>query len=779
MSTPRKPVVPSSTPTTPRTKTTSTRGGASQTPAQGPRTRTTSTRGSSSVNPATARTRTTSTRGTATLAPPRVIGSSSRSKSPGRVPVRPPSPQPDPKSPLSIREAIALKRAQAKRAQSGSKTLKHEPLAEDIPREVQVDEVELSRWSISDSIERARSSGNLNLSSRSLSSPPTALFEIHLGVTPKPLNLAPKETEDELRAGKTKERAQTAWFEAVDLTALKLRDNVIVEIQPEISLFGSLKTLDLRNNRLTILPDTLGDLVNLVVLDLSSNQLTSLPTDIATLPMLTTLDVSSNQLTTLPLSVVASSSSSSNSASSFFAPATIERASKPLPSLRQLLASGNKLVANNVPVKDLPPDLSKCDLGNNPLGMAKNLVHALSQLSKLKQVILEGTNLTNDSFAAVKGFATLELLDLGKTKVTEKVGEIFPGRPISWEGEEIEDGVRVILGSRIKKEPWEIIAEKGRSRKAQTIPDSQQAEPLKEAWEVEAENGLLTEGGRRRARAAAAQLSSVDLSPTARSSSSSSQNPSPTPTLTQYYDSAVSALTLPRSLPRAHTRSRSLAPMLSDGSDPTVPAPTLPLPVIVSQPFASTLRVLVLSNRRLDPSFILPANIVESEPLLPALEELRLDCCSLCDSVSVLVSDDSHKDPIFSILASLFPSLTSLDLSDNKLTCLSGVRALLIPDPARKTRGLKALKVRGNRISDLMGLEAVAQVLKSEGRVEAWRLEELDIRDNEIAKLPPMLGYLPLDVLLVEGNTFRVPARRVWEREGTKGLLSWLKDRVE
>ena len=26
---------------------------------------------------------------------------------------------------------------------------------------------------------------------------------------------------------------------------------------------------------------------------------------------------------------------------------------------------------------------------------------------------------------------------------------------------------------------------------------------------------------------------------------------------------------------------------------------------------------------------------------------------------------------------------------------------------------------------------------------------------------------------------FRVPQRRVWEREGTKGLLSWLRGRVE
>lgn len=28
-------------------------------------------------------------------------------------------------------------------------------------------------------------------------------------------------------------------------------------------------------------------------------------------------------------------------------------------------------------------------------------------------------------------------------------------------------------------------------------------------------------------------------------------------------------------------------------------------------------------------------------------------------------------------------------------------------------------------------------------------------------------------------HSFRVPQRRVWEREGTKGLLGWLRGRIE
>ncbi|KIJ56934.1 hypothetical protein M422DRAFT_198273 [Sphaerobolus stellatus SS14] len=828
MSTPRKQTQPSSILSS-RVRTTSTRGGASQLPTRTAisipratpsiptspatptaiRVRPTATRGSAPSSPATARTRTTSTRGGATssLAPPKSPAPSARAKSPARPQTRPPSPSTERKAaPLSIREAIALKRAEAKKAQlQPSKALKREPSIDDIPGKPQisefreVDEVELSRWSIKDSIERARSSGSLNLASRDIYCIPSALFETHLGITPEPLKLAPKEKEEELLAGRTKERAQTAWFEAVDLTVLKLRDNAIIEIQPEISLFGSLKLLDLRNNRLTYIPDAIAELMNLVTLDLSHNQLTSLPLDIATLPFLTTLDISSNQLTTLPLSTASSSTSQSNHKSAaFFAPATINRAAEPLPCIKYLIASNNKIEASNIPTDDLPLDIVKIDLGNNPLGNANAFMDALSRLTKLKQLFLASADIQEESFKGIMGFQSLELLDLGKTKISEAVQEVFQGRPVSFEGEsDVAGEVKIILGNRIQKEKWEIEAERRGRRaqpkghasqpKEQTPQPREQPEPLKEAWEIEAEMGLLTEGGRRRARAAAATAGAPTSSP-ANATSTPSESPviaggSPNSPLTQYFEVRSLTLTLPRALPPAHSRTRSLAPKaVSDGSDPTIPAATLPLPIIIAQPFARTLRCLILTNRRFDPSFIIPPNWIESEPLLPALEELCLDNCSLTDNVAIVqdtFSSPSGKEPIFSIISSLFPSLATLDINDNKLTNLSGIRALLIPDAARATKGLKSLHVRGNKLSDLTGLEAVAQVLKSEGRVESWRLEDLDLRDNEIVKLPPMLGHLAVDVLLVDGNIFRVPQRRVWERDGTKGLLNWLKDRVE
>lgn len=90
------------------------------------------------------------------------------------------------------------------------------------------------------------------MASRDLACLPSALFDIHLGITPKPLKSVPVEppistaTTDEIVVGRRREGQSNApsWYEAQDLTVLKAWSNEIVEIQPEISMFGSLKTVD-------------------------------------------------------------------------------------------------------------------------------------------------------------------------------------------------------------------------------------------------------------------------------------------------------------------------------------------------------------------------------------------------------------------------------------------------------------------------------------------------------------------------------------------------------
>ena len=121
--------------------------------------------------------------------------------------------------------------------------------------------------------------GSVNLSSRYLPCIPSALFEIHLGITPDPL----KSVEQEPSIGTSPDppaksgRAGRRDWEAHDLHVIKAWDNDIVEIQPEISLFGSLKAIDV-----SIIADiTLYGAYSALYSSIrtsSSNYLTQLPT---------------------------------------------------------------------------------------------------------------------------------------------------------------------------------------------------------------------------------------------------------------------------------------------------------------------------------------------------------------------------------------------------------------------------------------------------------------------------------------------------------------------
>jgi hypothetical protein len=145
-------------------------------------------------------------------------------------------------------------------------------------------------------------------------------------------------------------------------------------------------------------------------------------------------------------------------------------------------------------------------------------------------------------------------------------------------------------------------------------------------------------------------------------------------------------------------------------------------------------------------------------------------------------------EPLLALLARLFPRLRTLDLAHNALSSgalgADALAALILAredDEGSTVRpGLRALRLRGNAFEDLDGFaELAGRLFRGHRVVPEWRLEELDVRDNALARLPGELGMLPLDVFLVDGNTFRIPQRRVWEREGTRGLLAWLRGRME
>lgn len=623
----------------------------------------------------------------------------------------------------------------------------------------------------------------------------------------------------------------------------------------------------------------------LASLDLSHNELSSLPVNLFALPNLNTLNLSHNALTSLPFNAPFLSSNSNSLARTndprgeWFCQ-NITRATVPLPRLVALNVSNNQLTAESIRHEKgcLPAALVKLDLSGNPLGRSVSLLRALSKLSGLVELRAEKASIGEDSFpvdllvsqgsSPSQGmpFPSLKVLDLGETPISRPVVEAaFLPTVIKQEldfevtAQEPKEGtLRVILGKKVVKEPWEIEAERRTARgrgvrhaPAPSVGDPFGGPPLKEAWEIEAEQGLLTEGAKRRARAAALAASklspapvsaaaktpantaspktpvkvvekepweieaeqglltaggkrraraaaaaaalsvSTTLSPaTGPSSATSAASGSPTRAASsvlsqsQYYTAESQTLTLPPSLPPSkaqHARSFSLAPAsmqaMKAKSDPglAIPTPTLPLVPILAQTFAHSLRTLILANRRMDPAFGLPLldGAEGSGPFLPCLEELSLENCNLGNTVSVFRSANASgsdlnasrkNEPLLPLLGQLFPSLRTLDLSYNVLKSdaldkdsLAGLILASDPDDSFghvPRKGLRHLRLRGNRITELDGFQALADMFKGNRDIPTWKLEELDLRDNEIGKLPPEVGLLPLEVFLVDGNVY-------------------------
>lgn len=292
---------------------------------------------------------------------------------------------------------------------------------------------------------------------------------------------------------------------------------------------------------------------------------------------------------------------------------------------------------------------------------------------------------------------------------------------------------------------------------------------VKEAWEVEAEEGLTVGAQRLRRAKLAAQRAEALIEGRAESKIISNNLDAPQPphslAASKYYVVGERVLALPpSSVPTKsfmHTRSFSVSHSTTPGppSDLAVPTPTLPLSYILEDPsITATLRVLKLDKRRLDISFSLPP--LTSSPVegfLPKLEELSFGNCGLGDTISYFEGDDPSRrksEPTLLLLAKLFPSILTLNLTFNNLTSHGLTASNLSELLLHKATPLRQLELSGNRITDLEGFVGLAGMFKGNREVPEWKMETLDLRDNEIGKLPAELGLLPLDVFLVEGNTY-------------------------
>ena len=183
----------------------------------------------------------------------------------------------------------------------------------------------------------------------------------------------------------------------------------------------------------------------------------------------------------------------------------------------------------------------------------------------------------------------------------------------------------------------------------------------------------------------------------------------------------------------------------------------------------TTLRSLSLDGNKLE-TWPLPTGQTGSNTL--SLRALRLDGNL---SLSGFLSDKNSFSSV--------PFLTSLDLSKLKAHsfaegCLSPLVDTLehlrwekgglasVPVEVYKMKHLKTLRLGDNRIESIERSIANLQ-----------NLDELDVKNNELAQLPPDLGLLSLRSLQLEGNPLRSIRRAVIEK-GTTAVLAYLKDKM-
>lgn len=255
----------------------------------------------------------------------------------------------------------------------------------------------------------------------------------------------------------------------------------------------------------------------LTTLDLSHNALTVLPDNIFALPELTILNISHNNLTSLPFNApfagVSSYLRDQSSGGSFFTP-IIHRAASPLPRLSTLDASHNKITANAIDI-EIPQSITKLDLSANPLGAGiQPLLRKLGSLPSLKELRFEHAEISDDAFPSdlfsSSSFPSLRLLDLGETKVTPDAAKsalkgLKQNMSYDVTTEDPPEGTtRVIVGKRVVKEYWEIEAEKKAKARA-----ARSGESAFEWGATDPEEGL-TEGAKRRLRAAAASTAAAE-----------------------------------------------------------------------------------------------------------------------------------------------------------------------------------------------------------------------------------------------------------------------------
>ncbi|XP_033107307.1 leucine-rich repeat-containing protein 40-like [Anneissia japonica] len=248
-------------------------------------------------------------------------------------------------------------------------------------------------------LKQGRRSGQLNLSSRELTTVPDSVWRINQDVPEEARNVSLDNTEDR-------------WWEQTDLTKLILASNKLLEISNDLRELGALTVLDVHDNLLTSLPDALGELQQLQRFNASHNKLTSVPDSLWHATSLTVLNLQHNLLTELPAGIgelrnLEDLNLSNNKIS------VISTSIGGLSRLRVLNLAENSLTS--IPYSfGMLKNVVSLDLNNNQLG---EIPSEIGRMSSLQQLYLRHNRLTH--LPLLPDCSSLKELHVGNNRIAE------------------------------------------------------------------------------------------------------------------------------------------------------------------------------------------------------------------------------------------------------------------------------------------------------------------------------------------------------------------------
>lgn len=566
-------------------------------------------------------------------------------------------------------------------------------------------------------LKQARSSGQLNLSNRSLTTVPQSVWNINTDVPPEAKNVS-LDNQDE------------RWWDQNELVKLILASNKLEELSNDIQLLPALTVLDVHDNKLVSLPTAIGELRNLQRLNISHNCLTELPSEISQLHdllflhvqhnkisvlqdglgdlnHLENLDVSNNQLSELPESIgslrkLRSLNASENQLE--FIPTTIGN----LKGVRMLELSSNRLPS-------LPLEMGYMS-ALEQIHIKFNRITSLPPFTKckdLKELHAGNNNITELSVELLQSLSSLNVLDLRDNKIS-----IIPEEMI-----QVTTLTRFnIANNNVSSLPYKLGNLK--SLKAMVVDGN----PMRGIRRDIVNRGTVELMKYLRSR--------IEETPEDTPDSSSASDPSSVIGRTD----AVAGKTLDYSNKKSGTIPVSLwEPAKESG--------------VTAVNFSKNMLTEVPANLILLHKTAVDVNLsVNKIPTLPTEMQMMVNITRLDLGSNGLSTIPSEFETM--------SMMRELVISYNRFS--------KIPDVVFTWTNLETLLANGNQIGeiDLTGFKRLTKI------------STLDLQNNDIGEVPPELGtFTSLRSLLLAGNRFRNPRPAILNK-GTVTLLAYLRDRI-